>query len=323
MASRKTLILFYSNLEKLLKAGIDFRVAVEKASYGLGQSFSNELANVNRSIESGEKLESAFKANSKSFSSLDIMLLSAGDRSGHMIEVLQYLQDWYNFISEQLSRFRTSLIKPFLLIHATMFIVPFPDLVLGRIKFTGYISEVVIWALMFYIPMFILYLLHLFSQKNAQVRTLIDRILSLTPLIGRAFLVLDISRYCKCFHILYKAGIPIKECSQSSENVCLNVVNRNAFSPASEMVEAGKELSEGYSKRLPYDFLSRIVVAEQSGHLEETMKMLAVEYEELARKKINTIMGLASQILSGLVMVYVAYKIISMYTGEIMKHMPY
>jgi type IV pilus assembly protein PilC len=218
------------------------------------------------------------------FATLDVMLVDAADTSGNLSESLKLLSEWYDFSNRLKNRLISGLMLPLVVIHIAALVGPLPYLFMGIINVAGYIIKVAITLALFYIPLsIILATLHLMPNTGT-IRRFLDFVVLKIPILGLAVRQLALSRYCRAFNMLYKAGIPIIQCAQQAPGVTGNVIVADVVKGGAESAQAGNMVWEGFSPKLPADFLNIWRIGEETGELDNSIKRLADNTTENAEQ---------------------------------------
>jgi type II secretory pathway component PulF len=95
------------------------------------------------------------------------------------------------------------------------------------------------------------------------------------PWLGKAIYHLSICRYAKAFSMLYRAGVPISECTERATVATGNVIVAQLFEGGIASVRAGGMACDGFSKRLPTEYRQLWQIGEESGELDRTVDKIA------------------------------------------------
>jgi type IV pilus assembly protein PilC len=111
----------------------------------------------------------------------------------------------------------------------------------------------------------------------------IERALLFVPLLGRGLLELSISRFARCFGMLYKAGLPIDQCLDLAAGSAGTVLYPE-IRAASEAVRMGQPTYIGLTGKVPAEYQDLWRIGEETGQLDratEKISQLASERAEL------------------------------------------
>ncbi len=234
------------------------------------------------SVSRGDSLVEAMSRHPKVFMPLDVILVEAGQESGNLTDVLEFLSRWYDFRNHLRRTVVSGMVLPIFLIHFAAVIGPAPGFVLKQYSLTQYYLQAVVILGLLYVPtIIILAILHL-TPKTGLPRLFLDALALRIPLLGQAIKNLALGRFCRAFAMLYKAGIPIIECVEVAGGVTGNAVITRMVKGGADSGRAGNLISAGFSSKLPPDLLSIWQVGEDTGKLDEAAERLADEFSEVA-----------------------------------------
>ncbi len=148
-------------------------------------------------------------------------------------------------------------------------------LILGKIGFGGYVLRVLQVLAFLYIPTLLVIATTYFRPRTSFLRRFLDWLILRIPVLGQAVYHLSVSRYAKAFAMLYKAGVPITECTQRAQLVTGNAVVADLFAGATISVREGALASDGLSLRLPPEYRDLFRIGEETGELDKTADKVA------------------------------------------------
>ncbi len=98
----------------------------------------------------------------KVFMPLDVILVEAGQESGNLTDVLEFLSRWYDFRNRLRRTVVSRMVLPIFLIHFAAVVGPAPGFVLKQYSLTQYYLQAVVILGLLYVPtIIILAILHL------------------------------------------------------------------------------------------------------------------------------------------------------------------
>ena len=260
--------LVYHNLAVLLEAGLPVRKAFSAVASGQRGRFAKDLLALNDAISRGSTIAEAMATRPRSFSLMDVMIVRAGETSGMVAQSMRGLAEWYTFCARLRRDFWAGMAYPLFIIHVAAFLMPLPTLFLGGWNIPAYFFSVfrtlgflyglgaAIWALRHLTP------------PRGLARRIQDGIAMRIPLLRGALLHLALGRFCRVFHTLYAAGVPIQRALGQSIDVCGNTVVAGWLEGANRSVRAGNAASEGFSHWIPQEFAFAWANGEVSGQLD-------------------------------------------------------
>jgi len=277
----------YHKLSLLLKAGVPILQSLRNATKTSKGKIRRALSVVADSVSRGDSLVEAMGRHPKVFMPLDVILVGAGEASGNLTDVLEFLSRWYDFRNRLRRTIVSGMVLPIFLIHFAAVIGPAPAFILKQYGATQYYMQAAIILGLLYVPTtIILAIVHL-TPKTGPARFMLDAFSLRIPILGRAIKYLALSRFCRAFIMLYKAGIPIIECVEVAGGVTGNAVITRMVKGGADSGRAGNSICAGFSRRLPPDLLSMWQVGEDTGKLDEAIEPIADEFAEVSELLFN------------------------------------
>ncbi|MCK4850180.1 MAG: type II secretion system F family protein [Phycisphaerae bacterium] len=306
----------YSNLSIMLEAGVAVRqclgTAVSPAKGELGKAW-REVA---QAVWQGDGLAEAMRKHPKEFAELDVLVIEAGEVSGGLPETLKRLSQWYSFRERMKKMVISGMMLPVLVLTAAALVIPFPRWFMDKISGWGYLLAAAKPLAVLLVPMGVIWGIVRYTPKTGVLRKLVDGAALKIPLVGRAVKQLALSRYLRAFHTLFKAGLPMIRCAQTSAEVTGNAVVREWVRPGAESARAGHPVSEGFGREFPKEFLDAWLVGEESGKLEEVSERLARIAAEKAEWTISQVCKWVPILIYGLICIWLIWMIFAMW-GQI------
>jgi type II secretory pathway component PulF len=272
---RGKLATIYHNLAVMFDAGLPILRTLDTIGSGLQGHLRKIFSDISNSVSRGNSLADSMAEYPKVFAGLDVMLVKTAEMSGELPNCFKMLSNWYEFRNRIKGILISGLILPILIFHIMVFIVPLPSMVLGRLSMAGYMRQVAIILCAFYLLIGITLAIYHSMPNTGQLRRILDAVILRIPLLGRALRELSISRYCKAFNMLYKAGVPIRECAAQALKATGNLIISELFEGGAASVAAGNMTSEGFSRSLPLEYLNLWQTGEQSGELDKMIDKIA------------------------------------------------
>ncbi|MBN1508366.1 MAG: type II secretion system F family protein [Sedimentisphaerales bacterium] len=275
MASKTELAQAYYDLAVMLDAGIPILRSLDIVIQGRRGHIKQVFSRIRESLSQGSSLAESMEKQRNVFPDMDRMLIDAAETSGSLHESFKMLSQWHEFICGITRRIRMQLIYPMFVLHFGALIYGLPDLILGRITTWGYVLMVVRMLLLFYVPAAIILLMLRLRERAPAIRVPFDFLALRIPILGTALYHLSVCRYARAFSMLYKAGVPITETTERATRATGNAIVAGLFKGGSTSVRQGGMAWEGFSKRLPAEYLQLWQIGEESGELDRTVDKVA------------------------------------------------
>ena len=272
---RIKLAIIYHDLAVLLDAGIPILKSLNIISEGLQGHQKRIFSDLSKSVSQGNTFADSMAKYPKVFARLDLMLVKSAELSGELPNCFKMLSNWYEFRNRIKGILISGLILPILIFHIMVFIVPLPSMVLGKISTTEYMMQIAKVLGLLYLLIGIALSVYYSVPNNGLFRTLLDALILRIPILGQAVRQLSICRYCRGFNMLYKAGVPIKDCAAQATELTGNLIIADIFQGGAASIAAGNMAYEGFSNRLPLDYLNIWQTGEQIGELDKMVDKIA------------------------------------------------
>jgi type IV pilus assembly protein PilC len=266
---------FYHDLAVMLEAGLPILRSLDTVTSGLEGRLKKVFGDVRKSVSQGDSISEAMAKHKRAFGKLDVLLVHAAETSGNLPESFKSLADWYEFVSRLHRKMKAGLIFPILILNIAAFIVPLPRMVMGYMTLSEYFFSAFIVLAKFYMSFFMLFIIYKLMRSNRGLNQIMDILLIKIPILGKALFQLSICRFCRAFNILYKAGVPITESLTQATELTGNTVISGLFKGGAINTAAGNAAWEGFSKRLPPEYINLWQIGEETGGLEKTVDKIA------------------------------------------------
>jgi type IV pilus assembly protein PilC len=211
-------------------------------------------------------------------------------------------------------RIISGMAYPVFCLHAAAFILPAVPLILGKIGFGGYFLRVLQVLSFLYIPTLLVIATAYFRPRTSFLRRSLDWLILRIPVFGQAVYHLSVSRYAKAFAMLYKAAVPITECTQRAHRVTGNVVVADLFAGATNSVREGALASDGLSLRLPPQYRDLFRIGEETGELDKMADKVAEISADRADLFFTAFASGFPKVIYFAVMIYMAVMVLYMWS---------
>lgn len=317
-ANRSEMILFSRQLALLLEAGVGIIQALELLYAQTGdRSLKAALRDVIADIRSGKPLSSSMSKHPHVFPPLYARMVRVGEQTGAIEQVLRNLADHMEREAQAIARLKQALTYPTVVLALGVIVaiilvtVLLPPLMQMFTRFGAQLPlpTRMLIALMAFIKGYGLYLLlgllgavivlYLFFRTRTG-RYYRDLLLLKIPVLGKLIHVTELARICRNFSLLFRAGLPLPEAMRLIAQTTNNRVIAAAVQQVHEEMLRGKGLSR--PMRQQRVFLPLMVemtrVGEETGNLDETLMIVAQNYEIEADRRTQTILGLVEPVMT-------------------------
>lgn len=305
--------LFYRQMAVMLKAGIPVVSAIRQLS---AQKTAVEISEkLSFYIEKGQTLSYAMQQSDKSFSTLEIKTVSAGELSGNLAELMEKLAAYFETLQDVKYRLVSGMIYPVILLHAAI-IIPAVPLIFTRSVF-AFLSRILPAFIVIYGAGFTIYFAYrtLSKPENEEIR---DALILKIPLgFGKLFTTVGVIRFLQAFNCLYSAGLPVVEAIKISAQASGNRIIEKEILKSAALVEQGLALSSSFSsnKFLPPLVIDMFQTGEQSGRMDETIEKATWHLQQNVNLAVEAILKIIPVVVYLLVALYIASIVISFYAN--------
>jgi type II secretory pathway component PulF len=283
----KQLANIYHNLAVMVDAGVPIKRCLQTAAGGTRHKYAKAFAGLAESIGKGNTLTESMSAYPNVFDPLDIMVVESGETSGELAACLNHLSAWYTFRNRLKLIICQGMILPVIILHLGALLMPLPRVFLANLSLSEFLTEVFSTLSVFYVPFIVILLIMKFGPQGSRLRRVLDEMSIHIPILKKAVLALGISRFTNAFSMLYSAGVPITFCTQKACEITANSAIAKLFEGGIESVRSGNEVSKGFSRKLPADYIASWEVGEESGQLDKVARRLGIQTQERAELMIT------------------------------------
>jgi general secretion pathway protein F/type IV pilus assembly protein PilC len=296
----------YGQLADLLGSGVPLLRALDSLIKSAASAALRDLLKeIRAGIADGKTLTDALRQHPEVFPTLHTAMIQAGERAAFLEEVLRSLSVFLERLDELRSKVLGALIYPALLtalgmavmIGALIFFVPkFEPLLAGANKkplptevlFTA--SKIVrtYWYLLA-VGTGGLIALTWANLKSPAARRWTEQWRLKVPIVGDAFRLLAITRFCRILGTMLANGVPLLQALKISKDATGSTILGERIAEAAEAVRDGKRLSEplGSGDFFPEQILAMISVAEESNKLDKVLVQIADTVERRTNRQVD------------------------------------
>jgi type II secretory pathway component PulF len=310
----------YHQLGSLTAAGVGLITGLEMVRQtppvrSLRKPLTRVVDRLNQGSTFSEALVAAGPAWLPSF---DAALIHAGEKSGRLDMCFRLLADYYNERATLARQVLADLAYPAFVLHFAVLI--FPISWLTRLVWQGDLLGFVMAKGAVLIPFYAAILLLLFAgqaRKGERWRAWIERVLRSVPLLGAARANLALARLSIALESLLNAGVSVVEAWPLAAAASGSPVLRRTVQAWSPNVLAGQTPAEAVRESgvFPDLFSNLYSTGEISGRLDDSLRRLHQHYQGEASRKLRLVAQWAPRLIYLIVLLAVAYQIISFWSG--------
>ncbi|MGL4849782.1 MAG: type II secretion system F family protein [Clostridium sp.] len=325
-----------------LKAGVSILETLEMVKDGGGsKKLGIIMEAVYVDVKGGKLLSEALKKH-KEIPNLLWSMVSVGEETGNLDDIMEELGDYYTKQFEQNKKVKNAVLYPKFLIFFSLIVVGFlavyivPMLVSNLIEAKGNLplpTKIVISisgfiennCLIIIIAIVILILFKkLILNKSYKYKYMRDKYILKSRFFGKITTLLLTARFSRTFGALFGGGVSVIRCFEVTANVIGNTYFKEKLLEGREIINKGGTIGEAleFYNILPSMMIKTIKVGEKSGSLDKILRKSTAYYEIEANfkldrltKLIEPIMIIILSLLIGFIIVSIMLPIFSMYNA--------
>jgi len=294
------IIMFTRQLRTMINAGVPILRTLEVLELQTSNPKLKKIAGtISTQIKEGTSLSEAMSKFPRTFSTLYVSMVSAGEASGSLTEILTrliYMLEHEHKIKQDI---KAALQYPIMVVIALVvaffvlltFVIPKFVVIFTKAKITlplptkicmwMYTAISTYWFITFGILGAVIIALVLFL-KTYRGQYLKDLLILKIPITGPLFIKAIMSRFASIFSILQSSGVPIMSAIQILSGTIGNKVITGQFDKLKDKLEQGAGISGPLStaKYFTPMVVQMIAIGEESGQLDELLGEAARHYDE-------------------------------------------
>jgi general secretion pathway protein F len=269
------------------------------------------ISNIRNDIKDGSTFSSALLKYPRVFSSLYVNMVSSGEVSGSLEEVLRRLSDFMEKDEENISKLRSSMAYPVLMAvvgSVTIFVLltfiapRLTDIFIDLDQALPLPTKILMWVssflAAFWHAILIGTILGVISfnrwSRTGEGKAVLDRLKIRIPLTGVFIKKVEITRFSRTLATLIGNGAPVIQALSIAAGTVENICIKKDIERARQDVAEGSSLSAGIrkSKNFPSMIANMIAVGEESGTIERALFTIADSYDIEIDRAIKAITSL-------------------------------
>ena len=298
--NRKELIGFCFHMEQMTRAGLPILEALSDLRDSVAHPvFKDVIASLISSVEVGKTLSQAMAEFPDVFDDVFVNLVTVGEESGELPDVLLKLTDSLKWQDELISKAKTVVIYPafvgtvvigvmlFMMLYVVPQMVDFiremgqtlPFHTRALIGFSNFLVNHWWWAIP--LPAVIFLLVKVYADRDPAFRFRLDGLKLRMWFIGPIQTKITLSRFASYFALCYGAGLDVLASLKISEDIAGNAVIRRGIQSISREIADGNTLSESVeaTEMFPPLVVRMVKMGESTGMLDEALKNVSYFYD--------------------------------------------
>jgi len=296
----------YGQLADLIGSGVPLLRAIDTlVKSAVSPSLRELLREIHARVADGRTLTDALREFPETFPILHTAMIQAGERAAFLEEVLRSLAGFLERFEELRSKVIGALIYPALLtllgtvvmLGALMFFVPkFEPLLANarkplptKVLFAASTVVRSHWYLVIMAGGAMVGAVYA-NIRSPAARRWLEKWRLKMPVVGDAFRLLAITRFCRILGTMLANGVPLLQALKISKDATGSTILSERIAEATEAVRDGKRLSEplGAGGFFPEQILAMLAVAEESNKLDKVLVQIADTVERRTNRQVDT-----------------------------------
>ncbi|MES2659953.1 MAG: type II secretion system F family protein [Verrucomicrobiota bacterium] len=309
--------LFYSEMAKLLEAGFDIRkAAAVLMDTQLPAQQAVLLKDLNHGLESGETIAAAFGKDTTSITELERSIIGTGERGGKLAPAFQHLADYFGMLASARREMVKGMIYPIIILHLGVIIGTIPNDLMQETP-AQMLEGLVVNLIVLYVAAFVVFMVIRAVLKMAPEKPGIDALINRIPWIGNTRRNLAMARFCRVYHSCVLAGIPMSETAAIAADASQSGLIRQAGKRIVQVAKEGNPLGPRFvaEDAFPKAFARSYMTGEEAGTLDTDLARWSKVFQDNAESAAKTMAVMVPKILYFFIMMFVAWKIVSFFTG--------
>lgn len=296
---------------------------------------------IGKEIKSGWSLQDALVKQEGVVPPLFISLVTVGEESGKLPEVLTELENYYVHQQKLRREFKEQIAWPMLQFVAAICVITLLIYILGILPksddsfaldplglgLIGPRGALIffgsVWGIL--AGLLILYLL---VSRLLRRRAIVERALLMMPGFGPCLRALALARFCIAARLMLETSLSVLK----TLRLAFTATDNAAFIAVSPRVEAslrqGNSIATSFTRGriFPGKFLSAVGVGEESGRLPEVFRYQGEEYDGEARRRLNWLTRVSSWLVwlgvAAIIITCIFRIFMTVYIGNIQRVLP-
>jgi type II secretory pathway component PulF len=272
------------------------------------------VRSVQRELDGGAPIGDAFRKARPALSEMEQATLAGHARSGQLVAGLMQLSGYFGALDAARRAVRQRMAYPlFLLCFGVLTLkapLLFTDGLPAYIRATGLVLGIFAAAVLVTAV-----LVPLLGDAGTFI-PIVDDLLRQLPFLGKIRRAFAISRFCATYNMQLEAGVNVidslGEASRASRSGLIHAAVARALPEVRRGGQAGEQLARS-SDAFPKEALSAILVAEETGRLDQTLIRLAEEYQAEGFRRIDIAAEWIPRLIYVSILLYLGWQVIEGY----------
>ena len=338
--SRKDVVLFSRQLSVMFRSKVPLIEALRTFSQQTpNPDFREKILRISKEVEGGTSFSKALALYPKVFSLFYVAMIKAGEASGKLSGVLDYLSEHMEREYHLTAKAKGALVYPALtllviivvLIVITIFVIPQLTRVLeGMGRELPLITKMVIgfstffstWWWLIILTIIAIIVINIKFYQTQKGKFFFHHLFLKIPVIGNVLKMIYVARFAENLSTLISGGLPITRALAVTGDIIDNVAYKVVILKTQEAVKKGETISSVLFNHLnlfPPVFVQMVLVGEKTGTLSTTLFSIVSFYQKEVDRTIDAALSLLEPVmilfLAVIVVVIVLAVLLPLYQG--------
>ena len=330
----KDIAVFSRQLATMMSAGVPLVQSFDIVGKGHeNPAMQDMILSIKADIEGGTALAEALKKHPLYFDDLFCNLVHAGEQAGVLEELLDKIATYKEKTESLKAKIKKALFYPAAVIVVAfvvtaiimIFVIPqfeglFQSFGADLPAFTKLVVTMSEWMQSWWWAVLLGaigggYGFGYVWKRSRKFRTVVDKILLKTPVIGNILHKASIARFARTTATMFAAGVPLVEALESVAGATGNVIYGDAVLRMREDVATGQslQLTMKQQKLFPHMVIQMVAIGEESGSIDSMLTKVADFYEEEVDNAVDALSSLLEPLIMVVIGTLVGGLVIAMY----------
>lgn len=270
--------------------------------------------------EQGRPVSAAMQRYPEVFTPLMVSLIRAGEEGGFFQQVLDQTASYIETEIEIRNLWRKATFYPKLIIAASIVIILGANAVIAALGKSGGLTSplTTVSVLVVLVPILIaLFLYFKIGLANPRIKYNWDAFTLKVPYVGNTVQQFAMAKFGRAFGALHQGGVSVGKAVKLAADACGNEYLRSKIYPAAAKLDQGDGIAGTLAETGAVSpiVLNMLQTGETSGEVDAMLTRAAEHYESEAKMRSNQLAIVSGVVCLLVVAVYVAYVVITAFTG--------
>ena len=330
--SLRQVYMFSRQLSNLIKSGVSILRALEViGEQTSNRRFADILGTIRQGIKDGRNFSDCLSDYPRIFSSFYVAMVSVGEESGNLREILIAVATYQKKQHEIKSKVRTALAYPLFMgivgLLTVIFILTFvmPKITMLFVNIGQSLplpTKILIgashairsgWFVLIPLVTLIVFSFLRWTQSK-KGKYIIDDLKLKIPVVNSLVLKVELGRFCRTLELLLGSGVSLLKAINVAAPTLGNELIKTEILKSCDGLSSGESLANSFAqcRHVTAMMISLIKIGEESGLLEETLRDIADTYEQEADEAVKIFTTVLEPVMILLVGAIVGMVIIAM-----------